>query len=193
MIISSFTSAIFSYNYSLIPGILSTFFISLVPSCVIIKILSTVSCGRLVKITKSEEAEFEQILNNLTIKYPRIYRTCLYAELAYKIARNSFFKSFDSVSKIIRKNRKQAYISKNKKYMIIPFTFKNNEFEIFVPIKHEIISEHDELYDEDENKIFGNHLPILPRLIGINEYEKKMYKKTLNEDTWDYEIREVKN
>jgi hypothetical protein len=163
------------------------------PSCVIVKILSTISCGRLVKITKSEDAEFQQLINNLTVKYPRVYRICLYSELLYKIARNSLFKSFDSVSKIIKKNRNQAYISRNKKYMIIPFTFNNNEFEIFVPIKHEIISEHDELYDEDENKIFGNHLQILPRLISLEHYEKKMYKKTLNEDTWDYEIKEVKN
>jgi hypothetical protein len=117
----------------------------------------------------------------------------MYVSVFRKITRNFVHRIFHKttqffVSKIIN----EARLSSNNKYIIIPFVFKNTDYELFVPIKHEIVSEKDEVYDEDENKVFRNHLQILPRLIGKNEYERKMYHKVLNEDTWEYEVKELK-
>lgn len=185
-----------SYNYALIPVMLYYGILNYVPSFIYFKMFGSMIANKFVILSKDEKAEISQIMDTFKKNHPKASKCLMYASIFRKIARNYVFSTCRKITNLVIskmiKIRPEARMSSNQKYMIIPFTFKNLDYELFVPVQKEISLEDTfELYDEDENKVFRNHLQILPRFIGKNEYEKKLYRKVLNEESWEYEIKEI--
>lgn len=181
-----------SYNYAFVPLMVYSGILSYVPKFIYFKMIASFITNKFVVLTKDEKSEISEIMESFKKKHPKINKSLMYLSLARKVSRNYICNTGRKISTLfISKLRTEAKLSLNNRYIIIPFAFKNSEYELFVPIKHEIVSEKDELYDEDENKIYRNHLQILPRLVGKDEYDKKLYHKVLNEETWEYEVKEL--
>ncbi len=184
-----------SYNYALIPLMLYYGVLSYVPKVVYFKMVASVITNKFVVLSNDEKSEISDIVHSFKKNHPKVNRCLMYVSVFRKITKNYVCRTLHKMTQLFISKINiitEAKVSSNNKYIVIPFAFKNTDYELFVPIKHEIVSEKDEVYDEDENKVFQNHLQILPRLIGKNEYERKMYHKVLNEDTWEYEVKEMK-
>ena len=184
-----------SYNYALIPVMLYYGVLSYVPSLIYFKMIGSMVANKFVILSKDEKAEISEIMDTFKKNHPKVSKCLMYASICRKIARNYVFSTCRKITNLVIskiKIRPEARMSSNHKYMIIPFTFKNLEYELFVPIQKETpLEDTFEIYDSDENKVFRNHLQILPRFIGTHEYEKKLYRKVLNEESWEYEIKEI--
>jgi hypothetical protein len=186
-----------SYNYALIPVMLYYGILNYIPNVIYFKMIGSMVANKFVILSKDEKAEISEIMETFKKNHPKVSKCLMYASICRKIARNYVFSTCRKITNLVIskiKIRPEAIMSSNHKYIIIPFTFKNLDYELFVPIQKETpLEDTFELYDSDENKVFRNHLQILPRFIGTNEYEKKLYRKVLNEDTWEYETKEISN
>lgn len=177
-----------SYNYAIIPLMIYSGILSHVPKFIYFKMIASFITNNFVVLTKDEKSEVSEIVEKFKKNYPKINKCFLYISFVRKVTKNVICNNYH---RIVMKLRYQAKMSSNKKYLIIPFVFNESKYDLFVPVRHEVVSEKDELYDEDENKVFGNHLQILPRLITKDEYDKKIYQRVLNEETWDFEMKEL--